>query len=146
VLAAGGYAVAAAAGAVPGPSFRPAPIPAPVVSTANAPIPPASATAAPLPTPSPTGPTAPTRQPAEAFTGLCRAYLSAPPAQAARMLDTPPLRDLVVAAGGRDGVPDFCAEVTASPAPSDKPTKKSPKTAGPSPKFTRHSPPGGGPV
>jgi hypothetical protein len=146
VLAAGGYAVAAAAGAVPGPSFRPAPTPAPVVTSAPAPPPGASVAATPTPTPSPTGPSAPVPRPAEAYTGLCRAYLNAPVAQAARLLDTPPMRDLVAAAGGRDGVREFCADATAPPAPSGGPEKKNPRTAGPPSTFTRHSPPGGGPV
>jgi hypothetical protein len=113
VLAVGGYAVAAASGAVPAPPFVPERVPAPVQTTpANNPG--GNRTAAPQqPTPA-TGPGTPHR-PATSYAGLCRGYLNGPAGR-----DTPPMRDLVAAAGGADRVAAFCAAIGV-PAPSAPP-------------------------
>jgi hypothetical protein len=174
VLAAGGYAVAAATGAVPSPRFGPdrLPVPAatmpatdtsptggPTTPTGTATEPPAATATEPhAGTPGPGG------RPAESYAGLCRAYLEAPPAAAARLLDTPAMRDVVAAAGGKQRVHEFCTSAAApshrpstggngaNPKPTKSPkatrstTDKPDKTTGPSPDLEPHSPPGGGPV
>ncbi len=126
ILAAGGYAVAAATGAVPAPAFVPERAPAPVATT-PAKHPAGNRTAVPqqpLPAVSPGTP----HRPVNSYAGLCRAYFNGPAGH-----DTPPMRDLVTAAGGADRVVAFCAAAGVStPGPDKKPkppkASKSPKT------------------
>jgi hypothetical protein len=166
VLAAGGYAVAASTGALPLPHFVPdrSPVPAtapsagapelagPAIPTGAASEPPAAtATEPPTGTPSATG------RPAESYAGLCRTYISAPPTAAARLLDTLPMRDLIVAAGGEERVREFCTSAVgpwghpspggtgSTPDATKAPNDKSDKT-GPPPEPMPRSPQGGGPV
>jgi len=125
ILAAGGYAVAAATGAVPAPAFVPERAPAPAATT-PAKHPAGNRTAVPqrpLPAVSPGTP----HRPANSYTGLCHAYFNGPPGH-----DTPPMRDLVAAAGGPDRVVAFCAAAgVPTPGPDQKPkpskASKSPK-------------------
>jgi hypothetical protein len=146
VLITGGYAVAAATGAVPGPSF----VPGPAATT------PGPGSPGPQGTVDDRGPGGvpgvdPTRRPAESYVGLCRAYFH----------NATPHRDLLAAAGGANRVADFCAAAgvpsptrsNANPKPSKsakptpaKPTPTKPeKSSGPPPARTPHTPSGGGP-
>lgn len=118
VLAAGGYAVAAATGAVPAPPIGPDRTPTTVTTTAAATPGPTTSSAAPRTAPSVV---APTRRPAPSYLGLCRAYLAADRPERANVLRTAPMRDLVAAAGGEDAVPDFCAALT-TPSPGRHPS------------------------
>jgi len=102
VLAAGGYAVAAASGAVPAPPFVPERAPAPAATT-PAKHPGGNRTAVPQ-QPLPAASPGTSHQPATSYAGLCRSYFNGPPGR-----DTPPMRDLIAAAGGVDRVPAFCA-------------------------------------
>jgi hypothetical protein len=129
ILAAGGYAVAAASGAVPAPPFVPDRAPAPVATT-PAKHPGGNRTAVPQQPLPATGPGTPLR-PATSYTGLCHAYFNGPPGR-----DTPPMRDLVAAAGGPDRVAAFCA-AAGVPAPSGPPAagpdQKPPQSKDPKP-------------
>ncbi len=58
---------------------------------------------------------------AQAFHGLCRAYLSGNKAVHGHALQSPAFTALVTAAGGADNVAAFCAPIVA--APSDHPTQ-----------------------
>jgi hypothetical protein len=161
VLLAGGYAVAAATGAVPGPSFAPAP----AVTTPGGGSPgdgsPGGTTPGPQGTLDERGPglapgADPTRRPAESYVGLCEAYFHTSADHGTR-----PMRDLVAAAGGVEGVPGFCAAVgvpsptppaaepkppkTAKPTPTRPTPTKPEKSSGPPPDRTPQSPSGGGP-
>ena len=107
VLAGGGLAVAAVTGTLPAPADD-LPDP-PIVSVSPARpergvVPPHHATSMPV-----------------AVADLCRRYLALPPEEAAGALTVPPLRALADLAGGRDGVPAYCAPiqdgVTATPSP-----------------------------
>jgi hypothetical protein len=161
VLLAGGYAVAAATGAVPGPSFSPVP----AVTTPGGGSPrdgsPGGATPGPQGTLDERGPglapgADPTRRPAESYVGLCEAYF-----RTSTDRGTPPMQELVAAAGGAEGVPGFCAAVgvpsptppaeprptkTAKPTPTKPTPTKLEKSSGPPPDRTPQSPSGGGPA
>jgi hypothetical protein len=155
VLVAGGYAVAAATGAVPGPPFLPSFAPDPALTT------PGVGSPGPYATLDQRGPglapgADPTHRPAESYVGLCHAYFSNSAGHG-----TPPMRALMAAAGGVDRVTDFCAAAgvpsptppTAKPNPpkTTKPTPARPtpikpeKSSGPPPDRTPRTPPGGGP-
>jgi hypothetical protein len=100
VLTAGGYAVAAASGAVPAPPFVPERAP---VATTPAKHPGGNRTAVPQ-QPLPVASLGTPHRSATSYAGLCRSYFNGPPRR-----DTPPMRDLIAAAGGVDRVPAFCA-------------------------------------
>jgi hypothetical protein len=147
--------VAAATGAVPGPPFLPSFAPDPAVTTPGG-------SPGPHATLDERGPglapgADPTRRPVESYVGLCQAYFNNSASHG-----TPPMLALITAAGGVDGVTDFCAAAgvpsptppTAKPKPpkTAKPTPAKPtpikpeKTSGPPPDRPPHTPPGGGPV
>lgn len=60
----------------------------------------------------------PPQQRTEQLRGLCRAYLTKPPAQRDKTLDTAAYAGLVTAAGGRENVDDFCRELVPDAAPN----------------------------
>jgi hypothetical protein len=120
LFAAGGVAVAATTGHLPGPLGGPHP--------ATSPGPSAGSSGA-RPDASP-GPSASE----DAMVGLCRAYTARGPVERGKVLETSAFRTLVEAAGGRDLVEPYCSTVLAAADGSGRSAKpkKTPGPVGPS--------------
>lgn len=103
-VALGGIATAAATGTLPLPGH--APVDSPTISATHipSPAPPGSEPASEAATPSPS------------LVGLCRAVTAGAGSEHGKALDSPAFTALITAAGGKDKVPVYCADLL-----SDKP-------------------------
>jgi hypothetical protein len=111
VAAVGGIATAAATGTLPLPGHAPADSPT------------ISATHVPSPAPPGSEPASEAANPSPSLVGLCRAYTAGAGSEHGKALDSPAFTVLITAAGGKDQVPGYCADLL-----SDQPGNPSPGT------------------
>ena len=137
VTVAGGVALAAGSGTLPGPATgNPArPSIAPVPGTAR-PLGTVDATGRPATTPSRRTPAGAVSLPPTALVGLCHAYLAGAGRSHGKALDSPAFTALITAAGGRDKVEGYCTALLATPPGSaathpGKPAKPTDHPTGP---------------
>ncbi|MGE5828961.1 MAG: hypothetical protein ACM30G_11470 [Micromonosporaceae bacterium] len=122
-VAAGGLALAASTGVLPTP-LHPGTAAAPTVN--HRPTTPARASTHPGASAAASG-----------LLGLCQAYDHHVGPERGRALDTPAFGDLVVAAGGKANVDDFCAGLLASEDATEPPMKSAPPSRTPNPHASR---------